>query len=252
LVLAAVLAVAGCCKEQEAVIEAHEAQIGQLEGENAQLEQALADCQADKEKMDDQLAMLEDARSKLDALSSDLEAAQAIIDEMKKKQMQAKKRLATLKDMLEQFKGLIEAGELSVKIENGKMVLELPSAVLFKPGRANLSKKGRITLSKVAEVLAGIADREFQVAGHTDDVPIKSSDYSSNWELSTARALSVVQFLQDEGVPPENLSAAGYGEYQPVAENDTKQGRRKNRRIEIVLMPNLEELPNLDELEKEL
>jgi chemotaxis protein MotB len=132
------------------------------------------------------------------------------------------------------------------------MVVEMSSSVLFPTGSAELSEMGRVTLSELAAVLMGIADRNFQVAGHTDNVPISSGRYDDNWELSTGRALTVVRFLQEVGVDPTRLAAVGYGEYQPVAENTTEYGKEQNRRIEIVLMPNLDELPDLSALESEM
>jgi len=92
----------------------------------------------------------------------------------------------------------------------------------------------------VASVLASFEDRSFQIEGHTDNVPISTSAFPSNWELSSARALSVVRLLIQGGVASERLSGAGYGEYQPVAPNDDPQSRRRNRRIEIVMLPNLD------------
>jgi chemotaxis protein MotB len=89
-------------------------------------------------------------------------------------------------------------------------------------------------------VLAELDDRRFQVEGHTDNVPIATERFPSNWELSSARALSVVQLLVRGGVAPESLSGAGYGEFQPVASNDDRESRRRNRRIEIVMLPNLD------------
>ena len=85
-------------------------------------------------------------------------------------------------------------------------------------------------------------DRRFQVAGHTDDEPIRVSGYKSNWELSTARGLAVVAFLVKSGMRAETLSAAGYGEFDPVSPNDSPENKSKNRRIEITLQPNIDEL----------
>jgi chemotaxis protein MotB len=120
------------------------------------------------------------------------------------------------------------------------MVIQLPQDVLFASGSATLSADGRSTLSQVASVLATLEDRSFQIEGHTDNVPIATAAFPSNWELSSARALSVVRVLIQGGVPAERLSGAGYGEYQPVASNDDPQSRRRNRRIEIVMLPNLD------------
>jgi chemotaxis protein MotB len=171
---------------------------------------------------------------------------------MRRQQEQAKRRLETLKKMLAKFKNLIAGGKLNVRIRRGKLTLELPSAILFPSGSAVLSKDGKETLAEVAAVLATIKKREFQVAGHTDNVPITNSNFASNWELSTARAVSVVKYMQEKGVSPENLSASGYSEYQPTASNKTADGKQLNRRIEIILMPNLDELPDLSALEKEI
>jgi chemotaxis protein MotB len=223
--------------------KALEAEIDKLGGDKAALANKFKDAQSN----------LKAAQEDLEATMEDLEAKQRIIEEMKKKEEQAKKRLATLKNMLGKFKAMIESGKLKVKIKNGKMVLELPSAILFPSGKARLSEEGKITLGEVAAVLTQIPDREFQVAGHTDNVPLgKGHKFKSNWSLSTARAVAVVSFLQDSGVKPTSLSAAGYSEYQPAASNDTDEGKAQNRRIEITLMPNLDELPDLSDLEKEL
>jgi len=203
-------------------------------------------------KLEEMGVKLTDLSGSLTATKADLEAKKKLIDEMKKKEEQAQKRLATLKDMLKKFKALIEGGKLKVKIKKGKMMLELPSAILFESGKADLSEEGEATLTEVASVLSTISDREFQVAGHTDDVPISSGKFPSNWELSTTRAVEVVKFLQKMGVKPTNLSAAGYSEYQPTAKNDSEKGKAQNRRIEITLMPNLDELPDLSSLESEL
>ncbi len=185
-------------------------------------------------------------------LTKDLAAKEAMLAEMRKEKALAKKRMDTMKNMLKKFKTLIAAGKLNVKIRNGKMVLELPSAILFESGKAELSEEGQKTLVEVAEVLSKIKNREFQVAGHTDSDPIKSSGFSSNWELSTSRALAVVIFLEKNKMNPKYLSAAGYSEHQPAESNKTDKGKSANRRIEITLMPNLDELPDLSDLEKEL
>lgn len=197
-------------------------------------------------------AKLETLGIKLGELDTDLATAKALNEKLKKQQALAKARLDTLKEMLGKFKSLIAAGKLKVKIKDGKMFLELPSAILFPSGKSSLSEEGKNTLTEVAAVLVQIKGREFLVAGHTDNVPITSGKFPSNWELSTARAVAVVKFLQEMGVTPMNLAAAGYGEYQPVADNTTYDGKAQNRRIEITLMPNLNELPDLSDLEKEL
>jgi chemotaxis protein MotB len=162
----------------------------------------------------------------------------------------AKARIAFFKDMLRKFKKMQDSGKIKIKIVNNKMIVEMASAILFPSGKARLSKEGRNALADVAEVLATIDDRSFQVAGHTDNKPISNARFDSNWELSAARAVSVVEHLIKNGMRSENLSAAGYADTQPVASNETSKGRASNRRIEIVLQPNLDELPDLSSLEK--
>jgi chemotaxis protein MotB len=172
-----------------------------------------------------------------------------MIEDLRNKERQAQTRLQTFRNMIEKFANMIASGKLRVRIVRGRMVVELSENILFDSGKADLKKDGELALTEVATVLTSIPDREFQIAGHTDNVPIKSAKFPSNWELSTARAVRVARYLAAGGVPSSRLSAAGYAESQPVASNDTPEGRAQNRRIEIVLMPNLEELPDLSKLE---
>jgi len=172
-----------------------------------------------------------------------------LVEELRTKERQAQARLATFRNMIEKFQKMIESGKLRVRIVRGRMVVELSENILFDSGKSELKKDGAEALTEVAGVLASIPDREFQIAGHTDNIPIKSARFPSNWELSTARAVTVARALASQGVPANRLSAAGYADTQSVASNDTPEGRQQNRRIEIVLMPNLDELPDLSALE---
>jgi chemotaxis protein MotB len=172
-----------------------------------------------------------------------------MIEDLRAKERQAQARLQTFRNLFEKFQKMIESGQLRVRIVRGRMVVELSENILFDSGKADLKKEGQTALTQVAGVLASIPDRDFQIAGHTDNIPIKSARFPSNWELSTARAVTVARFLAAQGVPSNRLSAAGYAESQPTATNDTPEGRAQNRRIEIVLMPNLDELPDLSSLE---
>ena len=134
-----------------------------------------------------------------------------------------------------------EIKNLEVKLaetERG-LVITFVSEVLFDSGKAVVRTEAYEKLDKVARVLQEIvADRMLAIEGHTDNEPIKYSGWKSNWELSSARALSVLHYLVDkQQIAPERISAIGYGEYHPVADNDTKEGRQKNRRVEIVILP---------------
>jgi chemotaxis protein MotB len=114
--------------------------------------------------------------------------------------------------------------------------VELAEQIFFDSGKAALKPGGKDILKKVGEALKGYENKIIRVVGHTDNVPVKKSPFASNWDLSAARAITVVRFLQQVGVPPERMIAAGRGEYDPIAPNDTPKERQKNRRIEIMLV----------------
>jgi chemotaxis protein MotB len=128
------------------------------------------------------------------------------------------------------------------------MVVQIGTDILFPSGSAELSKEGQAALPRVGAVLAQLKDNEYQVEGHTDNVPIKTSKYPSNWELAAARAITVVKTLNAAGVPSNQVSAASYAEYKPAATNETPEGKQANRRIEIVVVPDLSKLPGFEEL----
>lgn len=179
-------------------------------------------------------------------LAAQLEEAKNQMAELKKRQEQAEARVKQFRDMLKRFQDMIKSGAIKVAVRDGRLVVELSEKILFDSGRAKLKKDGEKALSAVTAILKQVTDRNFQVAGHTDNVAIRTRRFRSNWELSTARAVNVVKFMQEEGLDPKRLSAAGYGQNSPVASNDTPEGRAQNRRIEIVLQPNLAELPSLE------
>jgi chemotaxis protein MotB len=180
------------------------------------------------------------------ALSTSLEAAKARLEELRRAQAAAERRAQQMRQLVERFRKMADAGQLQVVIRRGRMVLQLPNDVLFDSGRAAVKPEGKATLQQVAAILRTIPDRQFQVSGHTDNEPIRSSSYPSNWYLSASRAIKVVEILVDDGVKPGALSACGYGEFDPVAANDTDVNKGKNRRIEIVVQPNVDELLAVD------
>jgi len=176
------------------------------------------------------------------ALATSLDQARARLDELRKAQAAAEARSALFRELALKLKKMIDAGDLKIVLRSGRMVLVLPNDVLFDSGKAEIKPRGKETVKQIASVLATIPSRRFQVAGHTDNEPIRVSGFESNWRLSTERALEVVTFLVQSGMRPETLSAAGYGEFDPVAPNTSPDGKTKNRRIEITLQPNIDEL----------
>jgi len=142
--------------------------------------------------------------------------------------------------MQQAMKAELESKQVALKELEGKLTLTMVESILFDSGKAEVKKEGQEALQKVAGVLKTVQDQEIVVAGHTDNVqigPNLAKIYPTNWELSAARAISVVKILVADGVDPKYLGAVGYSEYRPVADNDTPEGRAQNRRMEIILMP---------------
>jgi chemotaxis protein MotB len=206
-----------------------------------------ATCRADRERLRADVTRLTAEGAAKEKRAADatgtLDATRAELEELRQRRAEAERRLEAFNAVRSKLQALIEGGKLKVVIFRGRMVVKLPAEVLFPSGKAELSPAGEAALSEVAGVLREFTDRKFMVAGHTDTVPTDGKPYKDNWELSTARALTVTEFLTHKGVRSRNLAVAGYGEWDPVATNQTPQGRRENRRIELVLLPHSDELP---------
>jgi chemotaxis protein MotB len=177
-------------------------------------------------------------------LQEELSESQAQMTTLRNIENETKRRNQIYEKFVNRLKTMIDGGQLTVSIEQGRIVINLPNNVLFKSGSANLNPEGEEALTQIASVLSQFSDRRFQIEGHTDNKPIKSARFPSNWELSTSRALTVVHLLTDMDVDPENISAAGFGEFRPRADNEIEEGRQLNRRIEIIMLPNLDILSN--------
>ena len=202
----------------------------------AQYDSALKDLERAREEQkacDDRLAQLESQ------LQSELSATKEELEELRRQRAEVDQQFA---DITAQLQSMIDAGDLEVYMRRGLIMIGLPSQVLFPSGKAELTPRGQKALEKIAGVLAEMKDRRLQVVGHTDNEAIGEKlkvEFADNWELSTKRALTVTRFLVEKGVEPKNLSAAGHGEFDPVASNKSDKGKRKNRRIELVLVPDL-------------
>jgi chemotaxis protein MotB len=250
VLLAALLG--GACGYSEEEMQVQRDRVDQLSRKLENLEKQNSETQDKLKATELQNAQMTDQLRKMGMNVADqqrnMDEMNKLVEELRAKERQAQARLATFRGMLERFNKMIASGKLRVKIVRGRMVVELSENILFDSGKADLKTEGQAALTEVGTVLASIGDRDFQIAGHTDNVPIKSARFPSNWHLSTARALTVTTYLSEHGVPAVRLSAAGYADTQPAATNDTPEGRQQNRRIEIVLMPNLDELPDLSQL----
>jgi len=129
----------------------------------------------------------------------------------------------------------LEAGRLELGADRRGLVLSIPEAGLFPVGSDELSSEARALVGRVARALAGLPNA-LRVEGHTDDRPIHTPRFRSNWELSTARATRVIEVLLEQGIAPERLSAAGYAEFHPRVDNGSPEGRARNRRVDLIVL----------------
>lgn len=233
-------------RQARADLETLRARLVALEERMTQLQQELEVTRAQRDGHALELAEALKDRANLEV---SIEKMKVALGEAAARELAASARVAEYLDLLARFKSLIDAGKLKVRIRDGRMVLELPTDILFASGSARLSEEGQRALAEVGTILAPMR-RRFQVEGHTDDVPIRTEQFPSNWYLGSARALAVVDTLVAAGVEPRQISAATYGEHHPTASNENPEGRQKNRRIEVVLVPDLSLLPGAEELEK--
>jgi len=204
---------------------------------------------ADKEELDKILQSRSDSLSQtiydlrgkvadLDAANTRLKAENARL--VKAREEQVQKVSSTYESLLEKMKSEISRGQVTISELKGKLTVNMVDSILFDSGKAEVKKGGLEILGKVISILKDVSDKAIRIEGHTDNVQISralAKRYPTNWELSAARAINVARYLQDQGIDPANLSAVAYGEWKPVADNDTEEGRAKNRRIEIILVP---------------
>jgi chemotaxis protein MotB len=222
-----------------------EKHVADLDARAKELQKKLDDATAVEAQLRKELERLGKDANKLLAekgtLAASLDDAKARLEELRKAQAAADARAKLYKELALKLKKMTDAGQLRVSLRDGKIILALPNDVLFDSGKNEVKPEGKTAIMQLAKVLVTLKDRRFQVAGHTDNIPIHTAQFPSNWELSTSRAVEVVKILIAEGMPVKSISAAGYGEFDPIAPNDTAESRAKNRRIEITLQPTVDE-----------
>ena len=182
--------------------------------------------------------------AELNTLKRDKEALQTKINELTEqaeKAVELEKATQTYQDLTKKLEKEIEDGQVKITEMKNRLTMTMVDKIIFPSGSAQISKEGKKVLDKVVSILKDVKDKRIQIEGHTDNVQIVSQirkRFPTNWELSTARSTEVVRYLQEAGgIDPTLLSATGYSEYQPIAPNDSDEGKHKNRRIEIVLLP---------------
>jgi chemotaxis protein MotB len=214
---------------------------------SADLNTKLASCQ---EELDLQTTALNTKTKEVETTSVALTMCRGSVSDLKSQKEKAEAQLKEQDAFTEKFRKLIDTGKLVVEFRHGRMIVELPSSILFSSGSAELSPEGEEALADVATILKTVPKNRFIIAGHTDNTPPGKNDkFESNWELSTMRALTVTEVLIKKGMKPTKLAAAGYGEFSPIAKNSSAAGRQKNRRIEIIVEPDLSDIEDLADKE---
>lgn len=227
-VLVTLFAATGCVSQGE---------FDKLQGEK---NQEITSLQSSRSALEQQVRNLESQRASLekerDGLTQQVAALEAQRAQLQASEKQSESRYDKL---LADLNDEVKKGQLQVRQLKGMLTVDVAEQLFFDSGRATLKDTGKQVLQKVADSLKGYEDKAIRIVGHTDNVPISGGlqkVFASNWELSAARATTVVRFLQDAGIAPERLVATGRAQYAPVAPNDSAEGRQKNRRIEITLI----------------
>lgn len=224
----------------------------------ASRQQQIADLKKEYEDLNTSFENLKmTSGSQLNKLNNDLGRLNSDLGENAARLRQREARLRDLESRLRRQDSMLTAlnnsvksalvgfspDELTVEMRDGKVYVSMSDKLLFKSGDANVEVKGKDALKRLAEVLNKNQDVSIAIEGHTDNVPIKTALYKDNWDLSAARATNVVRLLSQEyGMDARRLTASGRGEYFPVADNSSVEGKAKNRRTEVVLSPKLDEL----------
>lgn len=205
-----------------------------LTKDKAELEQVLA---AKSDTLSRNISELRQKVSDLEAENKKLK--DDIVTLQKVKEEKVKEVSGTYEQLLENMKSEIAQGQVTISELKGKLTVNMEAAILFDSGKADVKEDGLVILQKMVDTLKSVKDKAIRIEGHTDNVQISGAltrVFPTNWELSAARAINVTKYLQQQGIDASILSAAAFGEFKPVADNTTKEGRAKNRRIEITLV----------------
>jgi chemotaxis protein MotB len=213
-----------------------EGEMGRLKQDNTNLEEIL---KAKSGTLSKQIADLRKQNKILTQENETLQAKAKALEVEKTEEILGVKTM--YEDLVHDMESEIKKGKITITQLKGKLKVNMVDEILFDSGMATIKPQGVKVLERVGKVLLNVKDQAIRIEGHTDNVPIGpdlATKYPTNWELSVARATAVARYLQEKiGVDPRSISATGYGQYQPIASNETEKGRTRNRRIEIVLVP---------------
>lgn len=216
-----------------------------LSDKESELKGSTAQVSALKKRLETLTGDVDKLAAERGSLTASLALTRARLEELRIHALATEARALIFRALVQKLHGMIDAGKLKVVVRQGRMLIVMPSDVLFDSGRTEVKPDAQTTLVAVADAIREIRDRKFLVVGHTDPVPIHTTRFPSNWELSAARAIAVARVLMANGLSPQTLGIAGQAEFDPVVANDTPEHRKLNRRIEVVLEPNLSELPGV-------
>jgi chemotaxis protein MotB len=218
----------------------------ELVRQNTGLQAQLRESELKIHELEDELSLSEKKLEGLKTEVDELKTEVAVLEEEKQRALEAKKEAVadlqgTYDELVGELNEEIQKGRIAVSQLQDKLSLSMVDKILFDSGSAAVKPEGRAVLDRVAEILVKVEGKQIRIEGHTDDVPIGPGlmdRFPTNWELSTARATTVVRYLTEQGgLEAVKLSAAGYSQYRPVASNETPEGKARNRRIAIVLIP---------------
>jgi len=233
---------------------ASEANGAKLQKENSDKQNQLIECTAQAKRLKDEKTSLQDENA---SVQNDLKA---LTTESKMTIADQAKRLKNLQSMIQSQHDVMtrlqnsiaeallnyKADELSVYVKDGNVYVSLEEKLLFKSGSDVVNPQGKEALKSLVKVLNSTKDITVMIEGHTDNIPIKTKQFEDNWDLSTARATSIVRIMtNDYGFDPIHITASGRGKFHPVKTNETAEGRAGNRRTEVILSPDLKELYKL-------
>jgi chemotaxis protein MotB len=231
----------GETKELQAQVNSLSSELDKVKMDRDALQKENAVLQHDKETLQKEIDSINNEQGELIKDKAALDEKVSELSAKADKAEQLEKATQTYQDLTRKLEKEIQEGKVQITEMKNRLTMTMVDKILFSSGSAVISKPGKNVLDKVISILKDVKDKRIQIEGHTDDLKIASAlqaKFPTNWELSTARATEVVRYLQEHGgITPQLLSATGYSEYQPVAPNDTEEGRHKNRRIEIVLLP---------------
>lgn len=262
IAMAATLALSGCVskKKYNLLLDDYntaKVDLAESKAYNKSLDAMLDEAKANNAQLKDNLAAMQGTLSQsiqqntqgnvnISKLVDEINASNKYIKELIAAKSKSDSLNMVLTNNLTRSLNRDELKDVDVKVLKGVVYISLADNMLFRTGSYAISDRAMETLGKIAKIIKDYKDYDIMVEGNTDNVPISRTNIRNNWDLSALRASSVVQVLQDKfGVDPSRLSAAGRGEYRPIADNTTDSGRQRNRRTEIIITPNLDQFMSL-------